>query len=188
MRPRDQTIDDRVLAATLTLLAEVGFDAMSVRGIAERSGVSRPAINRRWPSKAHLVLDAVLGVVPDLDRFDDVDRAGWVREVVDGSFELFDQTELRDAVPGLLAAIREHDDLRDALWPTFSGPAASIYVELLPAGTRARARRQADLEAHAVITLAAGAAMVLSLLATEDDTPALRRTIASILGRGAGID
>ena len=183
MRPRDQTIDDRVLAATRELLAEVGWEAMSVRGIAERSGVSRAAIQRRWPSKAHVALAAVLGAVPDLDRFAGVDREGWVDAVVDGSFELFDRPGVRDAVPGLLAAIREHDDLRDTLWPAFSGPAAAILLDLLPAGTRAKARRQAEVEAKATIALAAGAAMVLSLLAHDDDTPALRRAIAATLAR-----
>lgn len=184
-RPRDHTIDERVRAATSELLRSAGWEGLSIRGIADRSGVSRAAISRRWPSKAHLVLDAVLGPTPDLDRFAGVDRAGWVREVIAGSYELFDRPELRDAVPGLLAAIRAHDDLRDALWPAFSGPAASIYLDLLPPGTPARARRAAEVEATAVLALAAGAAMVLSLLATEDDTPALRRAIASVLERGA---
>lgn len=187
-RPRDQSIDARVRAATLDLLRAVGWEAMSVRGIAERSGVSRAAINRRWPSKAHLALDAVLGTVPDLGRFDQVDRRGWVHAVVGGSFELFDRPEVRDAVPGLLAAIRDHEDLRLTLWPAFSGPAASIYPDLLPPGSDPRARRQAAVDAKAVIALAAGAALVLGLLAHEDDTPALRHAIEAVLRRGAGVD
>ena len=184
-RPRDPSIDERVVAATRELLAELGWDAMSVRGIAERSGVSRAAIHRRWPSKAHLVLDAVLGAVPALDRFDGVDRSGWVHEVVAGSFELFDRPEVRDAVPGLLAAIRAHEDLRATLWPAFSGPAAEIYLALAPKPAGRRDRRGHDVEANAVIALAAGAALVLSLLAADEDTPALRRTIEEMLQRGA---
>ena len=78
-RPRDIRIDERVLAATRASLVELGWERTSIRGVAERAGVSRPAIARRWPSKAHLVLEAILGATPDLDAFDGVDLAGGSR-------------------------------------------------------------------------------------------------------------
>ncbi|MDQ2721997.1 MAG: TetR/AcrR family transcriptional regulator, partial [Actinomycetota bacterium] len=99
-RPRDPRIDAAVLAATRELLLEVGWDEMSLRAIAVRAGVGRAALHRRWPSKAHLVLDAILGTAPDLTPFEGTDRAGWVRWVVDGSAELFARPEVRAAVPG----------------------------------------------------------------------------------------
>jgi AcrR family transcriptional regulator len=184
-RPRDPRIDSAVLAATRELLLEVGFDQLSVRTVATRAGVSRAAIGRRWESKAHLVLDAVLGVTPDLTPFDGADREGWIRWVVTGSSELFRQPEVRAAVPGLLATLRDHDELRTALWRNFAGPAA----ELLPArteGTGTDTDTDTDT-ARALLALGAGAAMFLSLIAPSEDTDEMRDAILSILLPGAGV-
>ena len=47
------------MAATQQLLAEVGYDDLTLALVAERAGTSRPALYRRWPSKGHLVYDAL---------------------------------------------------------------------------------------------------------------------------------
>src|SRR4051812_28269102 len=88
-RPRDPELDERVVAAVRELLVEAGWEGTTVRQVAERSGVSRPAIARRWPSKAQLVFESLLGPEPDLTAFATVDREGWIDGVVDGAFDLF---------------------------------------------------------------------------------------------------
>lgn len=163
-RPRDPQLDERVLAATRELLVEVGWDAMSVRGIAERSGVSRAAIARRWPSRPHLALDAILGFAPDLSRFEGTDRAGWVEALVDGAFELFERPEVRAAVPGLLAALRDHEDLRSAIWTGFGLPAAALSTE----------------DASSAIAVAAGAALFATVVAPEEAVAVRRRLVESL--------
>ncbi|ASO18669.1 AcrR family transcriptional regulator [Actinoalloteichus hoggarensis] len=58
-RPRDMHIDAAVTAATLELLAERGYPGVGLGEVARRAGTSRPAIYRRWPGRAALVLAAV---------------------------------------------------------------------------------------------------------------------------------
>ena len=58
-RPRDESVDERVLEATLDLLAEKGFAALRVDEVAGRSGVAKSTIYRRWSSLTHLAIDAV---------------------------------------------------------------------------------------------------------------------------------
>jgi AcrR family transcriptional regulator len=58
-RPRDTSIDDAVLDATLHRLARDGFAGLSLASIAAEAGTSRPAIYRRWPDKESLVVDAI---------------------------------------------------------------------------------------------------------------------------------
>lgn len=58
-RPRDTSIDDAVLDATLHRLARDGFAALSLAAVAAEAGTSRPAIYRRWPDKESLVVDAM---------------------------------------------------------------------------------------------------------------------------------
>ena len=61
-RPRDPRIDYSVLRATVELLGKSGYADLSVDAIAKRAGTSKPAIYRRWPSKAHLVHEAVFPI------------------------------------------------------------------------------------------------------------------------------
>jgi AcrR family transcriptional regulator len=49
-----------VLAATVDALRDSGFAGLTVEAVAERSGVHRTTIHRRWPTRAALVADALL--------------------------------------------------------------------------------------------------------------------------------
>jgi len=160
-RPRDQTIEQRVLPAVCELLLETGYDDLSVRGVAARAGVGRASIQRRWATKPELVLHAVLGEVPDLSPFAGTDRRGWIEWVLRGSREFFARPEVRAAVPGLLTALDRDPDLRHRLWSGFSGPAAAL---LAPPDT---APEDADLHARALIAMAAGSALFLELVADD---------------------
>ena len=174
-RPRDPAIDDLVLDAARELLVEVGWEATTMRGVAARSGVSRAAVLRRWPSKAHLVLDAVIGSTPDLAPFDGVDAQGWIRWVAAASVDIFARPEVQAAAPGLLAALRDQPELRDVLWRTFTAEAVTIYRD------QHTTSHDADLDAKAIIVLAAGAALFASALAGEDNSPELHERIEKIL-------
>ena len=57
-RPRNPQIDEDVLRAAAELVVEVGYADLTIAAIAARAGTSKPAIYRRWPSKAHLVHEA----------------------------------------------------------------------------------------------------------------------------------
>lgn len=179
-RPRDASIDERVLAATRELLLEVGWDDLSVRLVAMRAGVGRSSLARRWSSKAELILHAILGETPDLAPFASTDLTGWIEWVVRGSHELFSRPDVRAAVPGLLLALRENDDLRKSLWAEFSGPAVQLFAERTDATTPAQ-RRRADLDARATLAMAAGAALFMTTVAVEDDTESLRSRISALL-------
>ena len=59
-RPRDPRRRDAILRAAVCLVAEVGYDRMTVEALAARAGVSKPTIYRRWPGgKKEIVLDAI---------------------------------------------------------------------------------------------------------------------------------
>ncbi|MGW4716639.1 helix-turn-helix domain-containing protein [Nocardia sp. NPDC004260] len=179
-RPRDESVEQRVLATVREMLVEVGWDGLSVRAVAARAGVGRASIGRRWRSKAELVLHAVLGETPDLGPFEGTDRKGWIEWVLRGSRELFARDDVRAAVPGLLTALDRDRQLRDQLWAGFSTPAAALFAA---GDTESRAR--SELDARAVIALAAGAALFLEFVADGDDTALIHRRIGELLHRAA---
>lgn len=69
-RPRSADADEAILAATLELAGEVGINGMSMDDLAERAGVSKTTIYRRWASKEQLVLEALRSAMGPLDDVD----------------------------------------------------------------------------------------------------------------------
>jgi AcrR family transcriptional regulator len=59
-RPRSEASHQAIIRATLELLAEVGFGALTMEGVRTRAGVGKATIYRRWASKEELVRDAIV--------------------------------------------------------------------------------------------------------------------------------
>ena len=64
-RPRRPGVEDAVFQAMLGLLTSRGYREISVETLAERAGVSRTTIYRRWPTKAAIVAAAVSSLYLD---------------------------------------------------------------------------------------------------------------------------
>lgn len=58
-RPRDEERDTALCEAAIALVAEVGYDRMSMDAVAARAHASKATLYRRWDSKAALVADAL---------------------------------------------------------------------------------------------------------------------------------
>jgi AcrR family transcriptional regulator len=81
-RPRSAAIDEAVLAAVRRQLAEGGYASLSFAAVAAEAGTTRPAIYRRWATKAALAESAmasyptgepsVPAAEPASDPFDDL--------------------------------------------------------------------------------------------------------------------
>jgi len=106
-RPRSEEAHQAILDATLALLAEVGFSALTVEGVAGRAGVGKATIYRRWPSKLPLVVEAFGG----LPSFEDADTGALetdLKAMLRSYLELFNETPLAAVLPAL-ASERAHD-------------------------------------------------------------------------------
>jgi AcrR family transcriptional regulator len=62
-RKRSNASRDAILAATHSLLEEIGFDKLSIEGVAARAGVGKATIYRWWRSKGALAMEAFLDAV-----------------------------------------------------------------------------------------------------------------------------
>ncbi len=69
-RPRSAQAHKAIIDATLELLAEEGFQGLSIEEVAARAGVGKTTIYRRWPSKDELVMEAIRQVQIDVPAID----------------------------------------------------------------------------------------------------------------------
>ncbi len=143
-RPRDPRIDDAVVRATVELLAETGYPGLLVSAIAERAGTSKPAIYRRWPSKAHLVHEAVFPIgaataIPDTGSLPED-----LREMVRRTMAVLTTPAARAALPGLVGEMAADSTLHSALLERFAGILGGGLTEWLE-GAAARGEVRADV-------------------------------------------
>ncbi|WP_342800075.1 TetR/AcrR family transcriptional regulator [Nocardia sp. No.11] len=146
-RAREDRIDAAVLAATREVLADGGYAEMSIGEVATRSGVHRPAIYRRWPSKRHLVVAVVaemLGVRPTPDTGDlRADLTVALRELV----AALRDTCLDRVLPALVADLANDPDLRAHFLATVFEPRrASTATALRTAMARGAVDPGVDLD------------------------------------------
>ena len=118
-RPRDPRIDGAVLRSTVELLGETGYAELSVDAIARRAGTSKPAIYRRWPSKAHLVHEAVFPLSEATELPDTGSLADDVREMVRRTVAVLTTPAARAALPGLVGEMAADLTLHAALLERF---------------------------------------------------------------------
>jgi AcrR family transcriptional regulator len=61
-RPRDPSRDGVIRQAILSLLAEVGYGALTMDAVAAEAGVGKATIYRRWRTKEDLVADTIADI------------------------------------------------------------------------------------------------------------------------------
>ncbi len=114
-RPRDESRDAAILGAALAVLAEVGYDHLTMDTVAARAHAGKGALYRRWPSKAELVIEAVKMGAPRLDVPDTGSLKGDLAVLVQGAEALADQPERVLRMAGLATAASHDPELAAAL-------------------------------------------------------------------------
>lgn len=184
-RPRDRRLDAAVLAATRALLAESGYRDLSIEAVARRAGVHRPAIYRRWRTKAELVHAAIYpeGDVT-LTVVDTGDFARDVRTCVRNAIGLFSRPEVMAALPGLLADLRDNLALQRRLLPRIEASARADFARLVAAAvTRGEARP--DVDAGTLFDTLAGTVLFRVVATGPGGLRALERALTDVILDGS---
>jgi AcrR family transcriptional regulator len=128
-RPLDLTRDADILDAALDVLAEEGFDGMTIDMVAARAKAGKATLYRRWPSKTELVIDAVACMKnSDLNR-DDLPDTGTLRGDL---VAMIKPPTIRDAerklrvMAGLISLIARNPELAEAARVAVIAPRAEI--------------------------------------------------------------
>ncbi|MFS4505746.1 TetR/AcrR family transcriptional regulator [Clavibacter sp. Sh2141] len=153
-RPVDRSGDAAILAASLDLVAERGYDGMALDEVAARTGRAKTTIYRRWATKEDLVLAALRGVgrPPEAELLPDT---GTLRDdllaVVDSGW--LGGADRRAAVfAGLASALRGSERLAAAIRAEVTDPYVEVYGRLIG---RAVERGEASARSDAQVAVLA---------------------------------
>ncbi len=131
---RDTAARDRVLAATLALLADVGYADLTIEAIAARAGVGKPTVYRWWKNKAQVVYEASC----TLAERDEIPATGdFARDLasfVDRVAHFF----RRDGVVAALRGMLADTEVSRAMEQEHTGPARAHLRSLVDGARRAR--------------------------------------------------
>lgn len=114
-RPRAEGLDEALLDVTLELAGEVGINGMSMDDLAQRAGVSKATIYRRWPSKERLVLEALHHAMRPFDLIDTGSLRSDLDDYLGELARRMTQGKASDVLPDLIAASVRDPNLRTSL-------------------------------------------------------------------------
>jgi AcrR family transcriptional regulator len=114
-RPRDPTLDERILEQVLSLLGSHGYARLTLDELAARSGVAKTTILRRWPSKAAVAAAGVERLaLQSVEVPDSGTLRGDMRALLQGAVDTFARGRGR-FVSILLREAGHHPEIADLL-------------------------------------------------------------------------
>jgi AcrR family transcriptional regulator len=125
-RPRvEGDREQEILAATLDVLAEVGYDRLTMDAVATHARASKATLYRRWNGKVSLIIDALLSQKGPLAAPDTGTLRGDLLETFCGMGGLTDQRQM-SILASVITAIARDAEFAAAFREQFVGPKAAV--------------------------------------------------------------
>lgn len=168
-RPRSAKSHQAILQATLDLLAEVGFERMSIEAIAIRAGVGKTTIYRRYDSKEELVADAIESfrqevVIPDTGNFQsDIDA------LINNAAQITLSPLGRQTVAMIISSAASNHQFAQLYWNKYLQPRRQAFAVVIE---RAKVRNeiQADLDPALVFDAMSGIMLYAQIFQPTTET------------------
>jgi AcrR family transcriptional regulator len=133
-RPRDQLVDEAVLRAALELFSEYGIEGASIGQIANRAGVARTTIYRRWSSREDLLVDAIERTrnFPEqlMEGLEKMQPAELVNLILDAGVDALTQTKFRNLAARLIGCSPSHPALVSAYQDKYLQPRRLAFIRI----------------------------------------------------------
>ena len=165
-RPRDPRLDAAIVDATLRLLVEGGYAALTMEAVAALAGVGKATLYRRYPGKEQLVVDAVatLGEVPE------VVRGASVRDELVARLEVIRRKSTSSIAgkifPRLISANAENPELLRLYSEQVLAPRRQAFIAVIERGV-AEGLIRPDVDRDYAVDLLVGPMAYRNLIRTE---------------------
>lgn len=145
---RNENSRRAILDAAMAMIAELGYDNISIEAIARRACVSKQTIYRWWPSKGAVVLEAATQSLDPVVTFPDTgDLVTDLRTQLTAIVEVIATTGFGPAYRGLIAAGQSDPDLLHALFNQIIEPNVTAFsARIALAQERGEIRADTDVE------------------------------------------
>ncbi|MFB4285636.1 TetR/AcrR family transcriptional regulator [Nonomuraea sp. MTCD27] len=180
-RRRGAVLERAIYRATLGELATLGYNGLTMEGVARRAQTGKAALYRRWPSKKDLVLDALLHALPEPREITASDSA---RDNLIAALTIMSDALAGEMTrPGLdvmLELLRE-PELRQAFGARVVEPRLRLVEAILH---RAAARGEIKAGAELPLIARTGPALVIQTFLLTGEPPAaaeLSRIVDAVL-------
>jgi AcrR family transcriptional regulator len=182
-RPRDARADRAIVAATLDLIAAVGINDLRMDDVADRAGVGKAAIYRRYTSKDELVTAAVAALVSEIA----VPDTGATREdllvLMREAVAVYANPVHAGVMPSLVGAMRHQPELAHAVRDGLLTKRRTALREVLARGV-ARGDLRSDLDFELALDVLGGALFYRLLITGGPLDEQLAEGVAEIILRG----
>jgi AcrR family transcriptional regulator len=128
-RKRDASRDDALRQAALEVLAEVGYDRLTIDAVAARAGAGKATCYRRWAGKAELVVDAVSRMKAQPARPDTGTLRGDLVELT-CHFHDGDDAFRTGVQAGLVSGLVHDAKLREVFAELFIAPRKAVFRDV----------------------------------------------------------
>lgn len=189
-RPRSAAVDLAILEATRAALVELGWSKLTLVDVAQRAGVAKTTLYRRWAGKNELVVDAVAVLFDELELPDLGSLAADVQGVVLQFAALLERPETRTSLMAVVAESTRDDTLRERIRTAIVDRQKRLVVvgrqraqargELPYEEDSAAAARNADL----IFDVIAGAVVHRALVSAEPVDADWARSLTALLLTG----
>ena len=166
-RPRSEASHQAIIQATLELLIEVGYGALTMEAVRTRAGVGKATIYRRWSSKEELVRDAIVFMHEDFTEIDTGSLRGDYEAIAAQVRSSAQRAGAGTFAPRLLGESINDPELHAIFYENLVRPRRDALGTLLRRAIE-RGELRGDLDLELMIDLFAGPA-VYRLLITGGD-------------------
>ena len=146
-RPRSEAAHEAILVAAVALTREVGYDAVTMDGIAARAGVGKTTVYRRWSSKELLVTEAIGRIVRSFPVPQTGSLEGDLLQLMQQAVGMYRDPASLALLSGLVAAMARSTLIAQAVRTGFVASWRDAVRSALTRGvTRGELRADTDVE------------------------------------------
>ena len=142
-RPRSAQSHQAILQAAVELLAEVGFERMSIEAIATRAGVGKTTIYRRYESKEELVAEAIESLREEVVIPDTGTLWGDVDALIQTAAQITLSPLGRQTVAMIISSAASNPQFAQIYWTNYLQPRRQAFAVVIE-----RAKTRHEIQGH----------------------------------------
>ncbi len=182
-RPRDPRVDQAILTSVLQLIGERGIRELRLDDVADRAGVGKATIYRRYRSKNELITAAVSALVNEIEVPNFGSTAADLLELMRGAVTVYSDPVAAGVMPDVIRSVRLDPALAQALRDGLVASRRAALHQVLARGV-GRGDLDADLDFELALDVLGGALFYRLLITGAPLNDQLAAGVVELILRG----